>query len=282
MKLPLIVIQFVFITTFVNAQSFLNSNKIWNVVECWGLSCNTVSYQIKGDSLINSTLYKKLYASQDSTSLTQFFHSLLLEDSLGRIFRYHNGQNLLLYDFSITKGDTIIDSYCSEIHTVDFVDTIQLLNGEFRKRINFSNWYGESWIEGIGSVEGILYPFYPNCGADFGLFLNCFRENGTIKFNNPEFKGCYYQLVGLANYKKDILIKVYPNPSKTKFNFEFSNLKNEFSISIFNSLGQQIMERKGLKNNCEVNLTGFPPGLYNYFIQLDDFETINGKIILEK
>lgn len=282
MRLSIIIIQFVFIVSFVNAQSFLNSNKIWNVVECWGLSCNTVTYQIKGDSLINSNLYKKLYASKDSSSLNQFFHSLLLEDSLGRIFRFKNGQNLLLYDFSLTKGDTIIDSYCSDIHIVDYVDTVQLLNGEFRKRIKFTNWFDESWVEGIGSLDGIIHPFHTDCGADFGLFLNCFRENGTIKYNNPDINGCYYQYVGFANPKKNLLVKVFPNPSKAKYYFEFGHLKNKFSISILNPFGQQIMVKKGFKNNCEINLTGYPPGLYIYSIQFDDFEKINGKLILEK
>ena len=74
---------------------------------------------------------------------------------------YLNGNEILLYDFSLKKGDVYTpsyspDDYSSEI-TVGDVDEVEI-GGKMRKRIQLGH---DKWIEGIGSYQGILKPFQP-------------------------------------------------------------------------------------------------------------------------
>ena len=52
---------------------------------------------------------------------------------------FDQAQEFLLYDFNVEKGDTIYSTapsgYISRLPIVSSIDSIQLYNGEYRKRI---------------------------------------------------------------------------------------------------------------------------------------------------
>ena len=55
----LIIILFCFITT-INAQTLVDTNKVWTVVDCLNFgACETSIYKFQGDTIISGINYKK-------------------------------------------------------------------------------------------------------------------------------------------------------------------------------------------------------------------------------
>jgi hypothetical protein len=186
-----------------NAQVYhplVDSGATWSreATECDGLS-QSCEYRggkffLMGDTLIESLQYKLLFFQ----STYYYFYmngfpptengwnfleepttiGALREDSSRKIrfrlfpnnFPYGNcplsltaDKDTILYDFNLQLGDTLISS--SSYPVVFEIDSIQLLNGEWRKRYVSNS--GEAWIEGIGSTNGLLAPYeiYFECGS---------------------------------------------------------------------------------------------------------------------
>jgi hypothetical protein len=153
-----------------NYFSFPDSNAIWNTV---GKNVFTsdefrTRYGLFEDTIINSTLYHKVYDLFDTNLIhenSSYFAAMRLEDKKV-IIQIQNFPETILYDFSLTVGDTIwyeiggfvYPSGCylwpqSHWKTVTSIDTITIENGDQRKRWHLeSGFMSDTWIEGIGSV----------------------------------------------------------------------------------------------------------------------------------
>jgi antitoxin component YwqK of YwqJK toxin-antitoxin module len=71
-------------------------------------------------------------------------------------------------------------------------------------------------------------------------------------------------------------IKVYPNPSKGSFTVSFNRLKDDFSLNVYNVLGQLVFSKSySSKKNVKMNIE--KPGIY--FIK---YKNENGKILISK
>ena len=185
------------------------------------------------DTLIGEVSYKKLYKSTDSLFSIVSIIGGIREDS-NRIYlskSVYSPNEILLYDFNIDIGDTIIvnrlirienPSYYSISAAVDSVNTI-VLNGETKKRLYITykcnsdsdNNENDIWVEGIGSVfRGLLNP---SCtcltGCYSRTFLTCYSENDLLIWRDSTFDGCYIESNGIAenikNVDLDNLISVY-------------------------------------------------------------------------
>jgi hypothetical protein len=96
----------------------------------------------------------------------------------------------LLYDFNLSLSSSIdltIDYSPSPIpFIVNKIDSV-IIGEVARKRISF----GPSlvWIEGIGSLQGLLYDKVGISGARYEL--SCYSENGNIIYHNPTYADCF-------------------------------------------------------------------------------------------
>lgn len=157
---------------------------------------------------------------------------------------------------------------------------MQLLNGEFRKSINFysSNY---KWIEGIGSEDGPLYIAVLYCDVDFNAALNCFTENDTLKYKNTTFNSCYFSNVGFNENSKK-LFYLSPNPSSEfiKINTNYA-LKNA-SIHLKDLNGKELIYQQ-LNHSFEIDVSMLSNGFYIlHLYENDEFVEAIKMMVLKK
>jgi hypothetical protein len=128
---------------------------------------------------------------------------------------------------------------CEIYLEVESIDSITLLNGEKRKRLNFDD-ETESWVEGIGSTYGLLKVGWEQCAFDWYFELNCFTENGILKYDNPDFDGCYVITTGIDE-KASGFLQLFPNPvgdfTEIKFPYKENNI---YELRINDSYGKLV------------------------------------------
>jgi hypothetical protein len=198
-----------------NAQTL--NNNIVNDHNSWAILCYGFGYQgticnveteyvfFEGDIIINDKSYKQIYSCTDKLHQNVVYKGLMREeDQKVYFFPVGKEKEYLIYDFSLKEGMSIDyeDYICSlpwtiplYVKSVDFIE----INGEMKKRIQFGDpnydWILDTWIEGIGSMNGILYPCYNLFSAGgFSSFL-CYFQDDELIYKHPEYSGCYYDNV---------------------------------------------------------------------------------------
>jgi hypothetical protein len=127
-------------------------------------------YVIRGDSLYNGQLYKKVYYRDmdDSTGyiLNKTLGGLMRDDTLNRkVYAINFGplksdccppnEEYLLYDFNLEIGDTAnFCTICSSWWFVYDIDYYYLFGKE--RKLYFGNMMGDYLIEGVGSSYGVF------------------------------------------------------------------------------------------------------------------------------
>lgn len=267
---------------------FQHPDSKWNVAKTYPhadpqhpnfAETKTTVYGIKGDTLINTKSWLKLYSSSDSMFGKDFVYKGLVRSENNKVM-YMNTSNKLdtIYDFNLKVGDSA--SYNFEVTgrekiPVIAIDTI-VLNGKKYKRFKFGEpkvtslfTLRETWIEGIGSIHG---PLFPTNAIKFSgeipdsLILTCTKSDNQQIWKHPSYKNCYVNIVlGMGDIKAGNF-KLYPNPFTDQIVIE--NDKSEMlEVSIINGLGQIV---KMLKMNTRkeiLDLSDINPGVYVIIIQ---------------
>jgi len=198
------------------SQTLVDTNKVWSVVEHFSTGpVRTSTFHFGGDTVLGPYTYKRLFqfVTPGATSFGDPPIAVREDTSSKRVYFYYQGDQLA-YDFSLDSGDifnTVLNG-CTLTMTVNLVDSIALLNGEKRKRMHFFLPNNEVWIEGIGSSYGMPYVADYNCLFDYYTSLNCFEEDGIMKFTNPFYSSCQYNTVGEEDIPIRPIIRIYPNP----------------------------------------------------------------------
>jgi hypothetical protein len=96
-------------------------------------------------------------------------------------------------------------------------------------------------------------------------------------------QGVYFRLT--AQYtnesKKEEKLILFPNPTSDKLTvFLQSEIKEDYSIEIFNLLGQQIFEKKNCSNNFSIPLNTLKLSAGTYILCLKQLNT--GKVFRER
>jgi hypothetical protein len=266
-----------------------DSNAVWSV--------DYDKYLVRGDSAVQSILYKKYYFTKDSllSPSSLQFKGLIRQDSLHkRIFGIKKGQNIerLLYDFNLNVSDTLtvfsFDFY-SQLPLIVKVQAIDsfLVNGTYRKRYKLIGYHftgqPEYWMEGIGSIFGPLNPGL----ADYGVVdycppgLLCLYQNNVQLYNNPLFNSCYHYTcsVGIEEQKKKPDVIFFPNPGNGLFTLHTENIASA-QLEIINCLGERIIQRHIENNNSLVDLSREAKGIYFYRLISGNKVLAQGKLIV--
>lgn len=173
----------------------------WGVAVCGGTETN----KFFNSEFFNGHMYRKVYEKSDSTQTDWNEVGLIREDTLSKRIYYSNGYDPegLLYDFNITVGDTVHveNSYCqfSSYLICSSIDTV-IVAGEPKRKFYFQAYYpnrdtvDETWIEGVGSLYGVLNSGLGASGICGGTnVLLCCRQNGTIIYHNTVYNSCYIE-----------------------------------------------------------------------------------------
>ena len=260
-----------------NVFNFIDSNATWNVSKTFaagtpqspGFAATTTKiYGFRGDTLMSSQLWAKMYYTADSnfTSSIDFKKAGYLRSAGTYVLFMDTILNLdTLYDFNLQIGDSVKYNFNFDT-TYIYVSTIDslIVDGKYHKRFFFTEPSGpnvftylhEIWIEGIGSKHGPLFPQSPTVFSQEEpdkLDLTCY-QNGPVIWHNSSYNDCYNNIILSAEeyQKPEGNMLVFSNPAKAELEVKFSESTNEdFLISIFDLNGNQVV-KKSVKRNKEI------------------------------
>lgn len=264
MKL-IVLISFFFVFSVANAQDYqplLAENKSWSTVDeyfhlAFGDANRSHHYYLDGDSLINSNLFFKIYKIDDYYSTDEMF-GFIREDTLKRVyFRDLQENDGLIYDFAVNINDTIEYTYMGIHSILAVVKGISEFDGTNppRRSIELHEIEGlttETWIEGIGSSQGLLESGAEISGIVGGDFeLLCYHENDSVIYLNPRFSGCSWPSnVGTNQLEgKERRVLISPNPVVNFSSFEIEDQSDLFIIEFYNASGQLIFKKQISNSN---------------------------------
>jgi hypothetical protein len=192
----------------------------WMVAECSGTS----SIKFGDTTIINGKTYLKVYESPDSLQLNWEQIGYIYEDTALKTVYFRNfwEEDGLLYDFSLDVGETVyIDNYYIGFNNVMLtccdIDSV-FLNGSFKKRYWLNSF--DVWIEGIGSIYGLLCSGVNASGMSGGFSqLLCSSTNDTVIYMDSTFNTCYID-------------EFYPKIIQEAYDTAFLNTYYEFQLQL--------------------------------------------------
>lgn len=285
LKLVLLIFFFVFMFIFSKAQSLVDTNKVWNVVECVG-ACGTSTFHFSADTTIGFYQYKRLMNNFGPGTTLGYIIGAREDTVAKKVYFINNNGEYLAYDFSLNQGDTFSQvnaNFCNFQLNVDSVDTVTLLNGELRKRLFLSHnfVYQETWIEGIGSSFGMPYPGVFFCSADFYPELNCFSEDGILKYENTNYPNCNYSSISIDEVSFNNNLSINPNPCSIHSNLTIKIKESDLKYFILASAaGEIIMQVVDInKNEFMLDLKDLKSGIYFICARDERGRSFRGKLI---
>jgi hypothetical protein len=175
----------------------------------------------------------------------------------------------LLYDFSLSVGDTLNSDYnlgpLGSPIVLMTIDSVTLQNGEKRKEFIFyaldSN-ITANYIEGIGGQQGLFAPIFPAFEQNefYGYF--CISENEINLWGDQ----CIWYFVGMNNQKENRIITVFPNPAHDFLNVNLSQKMPFADLTISNIQGKEILRMNLNHSSNNIPISQIKPGIYIYKI----------------
>ncbi len=307
----------ILLTLFISFQTqaqkihFTDSTNIWYYVSSYkkakpntGYQVNYYNYNYKGDTVINSKSYRKLFAGETNLrGLVRFDSSdnkvyVIVDSNIERI----------LYDYNLKLGDTV--SSITEIncpvnstrqyikHYVSKVDSV-LLNNVYHKRRTFTivdyNQYSFCFAKEYDVIEGVgcTYDlFFPLSGAVMPTVayvstlkrsLICLKNNGNFPTATGITFICNDTTLNIVTTKNNKSIKIYPQPAHSSLTIELSSTINNGSIALYNSIGQVAYRETIInKKRLQISLQNISPGIHYYKITSNmNKKTYSGRIFIE-
>lgn len=286
------------------SKTLVDDNKLWSNLfqnSKAGLPPHVmVTNYIKfsADTTIDDKIYKKVLESKDEYQTDYDVIGYIREDSLKRVYyRDKNEMEKLLYDFGAEVGDSItigvvgggifIMTMALVVEEIDYV----LVNNEILKRMRVhpegfgggpGEQWEEQWIEGIGSLCGILSSgTFEFTGAKYDLL--CFFENDALIYSNPEYEDCFYNTVGIGEIETNRFgVEIIPNPvassSIMKIHSEFNN---DLLIEIFTLHGVKIRTMHPGKSSIVLRNEDYVSGIYIFKVTKRGAEYTTGKFVVK-
>ncbi|MDR2009578.1 MAG: T9SS type A sorting domain-containing protein [Bacteroidales bacterium] len=297
-KIVLLVTVLIGLSIFLHAQiSFPTSNAIWN--EC--VEINTIKYEMRygllGDTLINDTLYSKMYQFADTILSEEYIYSSGYIDGYIGAFRneeqkvffkpaYWSYSDILLYDFGAEVGDTVwhyvdnnlfIHDYYNIVsnsgESYSIITSITTENGRKIYQVDNASQYTYEWYEGIGSNSGVLRSLetaVPTDGNSYDYYLLCFKHNGNVEhLSNPICNVCFCPLFDVKENSYSELINIYPNPTKDILNIELPEDMKVKTMTIYSIDGKFIEEITYSFYSGQLDVSNLKAGSYTLNIETD-------------
>ena len=252
----------------------VDDNNSWAVLwySLYGPTSSTWTeyFYFDGDTAVGEHSYKKVFSCNDQLHENILYRGLMREENRQTYFN-RSGTETLMYDFSLEERMSFeYENYMQPANPpislyVKFVDYVEI-NGSMKKRIQITETPDaerilDTWIEGIGSLNGILYScrevIYGN-GGDVILKLLCFHQNGELVYRDPDYSECYYEgyLADLPVEKNGL--SVYPNPTSGELRVTSDELQVT-RIEIFDIVGKMVY---GQAYEHTIDISFLPTGLY--------------------
>jgi hypothetical protein len=256
----------------------IDSTRIWNVAVYGGHGGGAENWEYYfGDTIsIEDTLYIEVFAKIDWWVELKGY---MREDIVSRKIYYRSifdDESTLLYDFFLEEGETVkLYGNHGVNYTVLKTDSIEMFNGEFRKRWVFSGQFDYDnviWIEGIGNTTIDLLNPGDLDGSTLRTIILCCYENEELVYMNEEFNTCQLDWVSVDEAIEPI-VKVYPNPFNQKLSISFENPvfgeKHEIMIK---ALDGRVVYKETLNSDISLDLSFLSKGIYLLVLTNRDFQ----------
>lgn len=292
-------ILFSIITTalYANSQTLrpiVDENGHWSIAERnMGEYADIEAYECSGDTLINGIEYHALYSSHDSTFNNGMKYQAALRENQGEVWMFYRTDSMprLLYDMTVDVGDSV------RVHPADlpagitlFVDSIrqEVHGGTLRKAIYLrdrGSLFMETWIEGIGSLQGVIYPAYDMIVLDLGYELVCYKYNkNLLYFNSENFDDCYEQPTGLQKQIEQSFVNFFPNPTSGDLWLEWHKELpfTEAYLRFYDSRGRLAEQHSITATNRQHVKLNLQPGIYFYTLTPEKaYKPVTGKLLVK-
>ena len=254
-------------------------------------------YFIDGDTLINSLKYFKLYKSGVAYYDVPFYYEHIytgaIRDSYNKFYYIEKDKDneVLLFDFTVKIGDTIISGLNNQISKIYSIDSLQ----DGRKVFNcFSShhWGGKCAsgyiIEGIGHNGGLLEEMPCDHPGLQEHKLVCYLENGELVYHNDlgfEDPGCDHNSSIQSVFNIKPVIKIFPVPVENTVTIELLNFPiGIVSIEIYDMQGIKLlsnrMDNQGNLNKFSFDISTLKKGIY--LIKINELNSFySQKIVIE-
>ena len=260
----------------VSAQlTMIQEGAVWSMLhasqqtdEVW-----THHYKFVDGYEINGQVFHRLYYTNNEDLSDWMPTNMHARQDGYLVFWEYNSYSLLSYDFGLEEGELFdfgIDPFMGTLLEIyaGSIDSIQLLNGEIRKRIKMNDDGGFSdryWIEGIGTTQGELLR--PYTGNDK---LLCYRQGEELLYMEETYSNCHVFTNTSDPYQAHIAWNIHPNPTSDKITLQFAGegLSNsEQVVSIYNYLGQLVFKKE--KTNHEIDVSFLSAGIYTVIVSTE-------------
>ncbi|MBN2729091.1 MAG: T9SS type A sorting domain-containing protein [Bacteroidales bacterium] len=249
-------------------------------------------YYFSGDTIINTTEYKKLFKSYSyfqnlgyhpsltpPTSQPIKYMGALREDSLNnKVYFMFAGQtsDTLLYDYNLEVGDTLMGipgryyMYWYPI-VVSSIDSV-LIQGEYHTRWNFDTCdnYTPFIIEGIGSSSGLIEEICTYAIDFTSRYLVCMKNGDSTLFTHPTYSsmfGCSPIIESIEDHSTQNSFKYYPNPFTNDLHIETNYWLDNAKLILYDVSGKEVLTMTNLSGqDITIPRGDIPNGIY--FIQI--------------
>jgi hypothetical protein len=246
--------------------------------------CTFVQYKYytDGDTLINTQLYVKIKKTEspnlNDVSTYPTYTGAIRQDTLNKkiyVILSDSTTERILYDFSLQVGDTInsvlhdLAANCFGFNTeiITSIDSIQV-NGNYHRVFHFQGSCtgpnGGSYIEGIGSDFGLLFP---NRMDETESHLSCLKVNNQTYY--PNSSGPCELVVSITSLEENNEFTIFPNPVTETITITLpTESDNHKACSLLDASGREITTLKLIENETKVDVSELYPGIY--FVKIGD------------
>ena len=278
--------------SFLQAQSYhplVETGKLWSTYH-WNMIPNppTSDYiKFEGDTVFGTVTYKKVLKTEHENMTQWTYYGAIREDAQKKVYlqrAYTLNNEILLYDFNIIPGDSLLLVTNPNYYILDSVGTITLATGEQRKSymLHYTGYAcNDTWVEGIGSITyGVMNPAFCGFVGDSPSML-CAWENDTLKYHGSLYPLCFV-LTGISDLPQDGQnIKVFPNPATDKITITYSQVTQEdIDVTIFTINGEALLNQKfRYSNPLDMDVSRLVKGIYLVKIQTRDLLDVEKLVI---
>lgn len=239
---------------------------------------DSVKFFCSGDTIVNDTLYKRLYYMGYTSSemvakkYISGYYGAIRNDTLKKQVWFNNGYgSFLIYDFNIVNGDSMCNTsiyplpatfyFCGKIESIY---SLKYCNKYFRK---YNLEYDQSIIEGIGSDKGL----FPVKSAPWYSDLLCYMEK-----SNNDCEECNMNFTTGINYTLNDNIF---NINQIDNNLQIYSDYIIESVELVDLSGRHILKADGLGCNS-TNIYVTQKGIYIIKVKVDN-KILSRKIVVK-
>ncbi len=259
-------------------NSILDKDKTWYNHIHYYMSMGQVNTEVIGfgtDTTISDTIYAEVLRATGGVETPHQQYGYLRVKN-GQVFYRTDPEEpeRILYDFTISEHETIhvygltgewpdygLVEYhftCDSIRYFEYCSILRKVL--FLSPVDMQGYNSESWIEGIGSVSGLLHNYDGRVGGD-GFILSCVTHNDNLLFDKYETGECVRIAVGINNESLNSNVEIYPNPTSGVVTIETGG-KGPCLVTISGLNGQSLYSRDINDPIFQVDLSPFRNGVY--------------------